>query len=48
MRKTSKLIGIATVCFGVGILLTFFLPVTVLIIIEALVIVAAGVIFIKC
>jgi len=48
MRKQNRVIGIAITCFGLGILLTFFLPISVLIILEAIVIVAAGFLFIKC
>ncbi|GHU35549.1 hypothetical protein FACS1894105_04460 [Clostridia bacterium] len=48
MRKMSKIVGLAITCFGLGILLTFFLPIQALIIIEALVIITAGFIFIKC
>jgi len=48
MRRLSRLIGIAITCFGLGILLTFFLPLPVLIIIEALVIITAGFLFTRC
>ena len=48
MRRFNRLVGIATTCFGFGILLTFFLPISILIILEAIVIVAAGFLFIKC
>ena len=48
MRRTNKLLGVAITCFGFGILLTFFLPVSFLIIIEAILIVALGFLFIRC
>lgn len=38
-----KLIGIATICFGVGILLSFLLPGYVLAYIEAAVVIIAGI-----
>jgi len=47
-NRPSKVAGVAITCFGLGILLTFFLPISVLIILEAIIIVAAGFIFIKC
>jgi len=48
MRRLSRLVGIAITCFGFGILLTFFMPISILIIIEAIIIIAAGFIFIRC
>jgi len=48
LRRLSRIVGLAITCFGLGILMTFFLPISVLIIIEALVIIAAGFIFIRC
>ncbi|MCL2096733.1 MAG: hypothetical protein FWH10_07505 [Oscillospiraceae bacterium] len=48
MRRLNRLAGVAITCFGLGILLTFFLPISVLIILEAIIIVAAGCIFIRC
>ncbi len=41
----SKLIGISVLAFGAGILISFFLPETVLAVIEAFLIVAIGVLF---
>ncbi len=43
----TKAIGIAVSAFGLGILLAFFLPDPVLIVIEAVVIVSAGFLFTK-
>ncbi|MCL1858438.1 MAG: hypothetical protein FWF92_04320 [Oscillospiraceae bacterium] len=48
MRRLNRVVGLAITCFGMGILLTFFLPISVLIILEAIVIVAAGFLFIRC
>jgi len=48
MRRHRKVAGLAILCFGLGILLSFFLPLPVLIIIEAVVIIAAGLLFINC
>ncbi|MBQ7010271.1 MAG: hypothetical protein IJN63_01055 [Clostridia bacterium] len=45
MNKTGKIVktvGIAIFAFGVGILCSFFLPETVLVVIEALVIISVG------
>ena len=42
-NNTRVLIGICTVCFGAGILLSFLLPGYFLAFIEAIVVVAAGV-----
>lgn len=47
----SEVIGIAIFAFGLGILISFFLPDKVLVIIEALLIVAIGILFLlrpKC
>lgn len=41
----SKLIGLSILAFGAGILISFFLPETVLAVIEAILIVAIGVLF---
>lgn len=41
-----KVIGLLAVSFGAGILLTFFMPYVVLIIIEALVLVSVGLLYI--
>lgn len=48
MRRFNRVVGLAITCFGMGILLTFFLPISILIIIEALVIITAGFLFIRC
>ena len=48
MFRLTRVCGIAVLSFGVGILFTFFLPVAVLIVIEALVIIVAGLLFIQC
>lgn len=47
MTKTTAL-GVGVTAFGCGILVAFFLPETVLIVLEAGVIVTAGIIFSKC
>ena len=41
----TKLVGIAALALGIGILISFFLPDAVLAIIEAILIVAIGVLF---
>lgn len=41
----GKLIGIATLAFGLGILVSFFLPESFLIVIETIIIVAIGLLF---
>jgi hypothetical protein len=48
MRRYRRVAGLAITCFGMGILLTFFLPITFLMIIEAIVIIAAGFLFLNC
>lgn len=48
MRKIGRLckvIGIAVFSFGVGILASFFLPDSVLVVIEALVIISIGILY---
>jgi len=47
-RHKMRVAGLAVTCFGLGILLTFFLPMYLLIIIQAAVIVAAGFLFLNC
>lgn len=47
MKKFSRAAGVAVLSFGLGILLAFFLPETVLIVVEAIVIIIAGFLFIK-
>ena len=41
----SKILGISVLTFGIGILVSFFLPDKVLVVIEALLIVAIGLLF---
>lgn len=41
----SKLIGITVLAFGAGVLVSFFLPDTVLAVMEAILIIAVGVLF---
>ncbi|MCQ2386095.1 MAG: hypothetical protein MJ078_05430 [Clostridia bacterium] len=45
LANICNVIGIAVLSFGVGVLISFFLPESVLVVIEALVIVAVGVLF---
>ena len=47
MKDLTQTVGIAVSTFGLGILLAFFLPDPVLIVIEAAVIVTAGILFYK-
>ena len=47
MCSLSKAIGISVCTFGAGIMTAFFLPEAVLVVIEAGVIITAGLIFIK-
>ena len=47
MIHKSKVIGAAVVSFGCGILVAFFLPIPILIFLEAGVIVASGILFSK-
>ena len=42
VRNLCKVLGISLLSFGVGILFSFFLPDAVLVVIEALVIIAVG------
>lgn len=48
MRSSGKMVGCCVIAFGLGMLTALFLPHSVLIVLEALVIVSAGVIYIKC
>ena len=48
MRGNGKFWGITVAAFGMGILIAFFLPDPVLIVLQALVIVTAGFLCIKC
>lgn len=47
MISTAKTVGVGVMAFGAGILVAFFLPETVLIVLEAGVIVTAGILFSK-
>ena len=48
MHGTAKCIGISVVAFGFGLLLAFFLPKSILIVLEAIVIIVAGAAFVLC
>lgn len=48
MRCNGKFMGITVSAFGLGILIAFFLPDPVLIVLQAFVIVIAGCLFFKC
>lgn len=48
MHGIAKCIGICVVAFGFGLLMAFFLPKSVLIVLEALVIIVAGAFFVMC
>ena len=48
MRRMNRILGLALLCFGLGVLMTFFFPVSVLIIVEAIVIILMGFMFIRC
>lgn len=45
MRGLCKLLGYLVLAFGAGIILTYFLPCSVLVVIEAIIIIAAGVLY---
>jgi len=47
MRDMTKVLGLAVSTFGLGILIAFFIPEPVLVVIEATVIVTAGFLFLK-
>ena len=47
MCSLAKCIGITVSAFGLGLLVAFFLPNSVLVVLEALVIIVAGVFFMK-
>lgn len=47
MKARARIWGIAVSALGVGVLLAFFLPESVLVVIEAVVIVTAGCLFMK-
>ena len=48
MRSSGKVLGGCVIAFGLGMLTALFLPHSVLIVLEALVIVSAGLLYIKC
>ncbi len=48
MKRFSALIGAAVLCIGLGILAASFLPPVLLVCIEALLLVAAGLLTLKC
>lgn len=45
LRCAAKLIGLTVLSFGLGLLLSFFLPESFLVVIEAIVIIAIGVLY---
>ena len=45
--KLRRLLGISAVCFGAGILLSFLLPGYILAFLEAVVVIAAGVLLLR-
>ena len=45
LRCAAKLIGITILAFGLGLLLSFFLPESFLVVIEAVVIIAIGILY---
>ena len=47
MLSRVKTVGVGVMCFGAGVLVSFFLPETILVILEAGVIVTAGILFSK-
>lgn len=47
MCTLSKAIGISVCTFGLGVMTAFFLPEAVLVVLEAIVIITAGLIFLK-
>jgi len=47
MIQKPKIVGIGVMAFGCGILVAFFLPESILIVLEAAVIVTAGILFSK-
>ena len=48
MLTKAQTVGVGVVAFGCGILVAFFLPETVLIVLEAGVIITSGILFSKC
>ena len=47
-RNVCKILGVALLSFGAGILSSFFLPQTMLIVIEAILIIAVGLLYFSC
>ena len=47
-RTVCKVLGVALLSFGLGILSSFFLPATVFIVIESILIIAVGLIYFSC
>lgn len=45
MKCTSKLLGYLVLAFGAGIVLTYFLPAFILVIIEGVIIIGAGILW---
>ncbi|MBQ4150749.1 MAG: hypothetical protein IJC81_02970 [Clostridia bacterium] len=45
LKCTAKLIGLTVLAFGLGLLLSFFLPEGFLVVIEAIVIIAIGLLY---
>lgn len=48
MRSLARCMGICVAAFGLGLLMAFFLPKSALIVLEAVVIIIAGVFFLWC
>ena len=48
MRKISALIGAGVLCVGFGILVACFLPPVILVSVEALLLILAGLLALKC
>ncbi len=44
-QSLSKTLGVAVLAFGVGVLVSFFLPETALVVIEAVTIIGVGIIY---
>ena len=45
MHSLARCVGMSVIAFGVGLLVAFFLPKAVLVVIEAIVIIVAGICF---
>lgn len=48
MHGIAKCVGISVAAFGLGLLVSFFLPKSVLVVLEAIVIIVAGTFFVVC